>query len=214
MDNKKIIKCGIYGIINEVEKKVYIGKSKDIDSRWKEHRRDLSQGKHHNKPLQKSWNSHGEDAFKWKVIELVPENIYGLVELEYIEKYHKKGKAYNVYGLKDELRYRLSQALMDEELYFEKVEIDHKSDDCISTKGKPLQFAVYGINVEEEVFIHIYSVDFDTTAEKEIDNNTRYLYCNKYNRHYYEIPYSMNEPMDIDAVIENTVKTIKRDVGC
>lgn len=212
MDNK-IIKCGIYGIVNTIDKKVYIGKSNNINNRWKAHKRDLSQGKHYNKPLQESWNKHGDDAFIWKVIELVPENIYSLTELEYIQKYHKIDKAYNVFGLKDVLRLKLSQALMDE-LYFERVEVDYKTSDCNSTKGKPLQFAVYGRVDEEEVFIHIYSTDFDFTVEKKIDNNTRYLYCNEYNRHYYEISYSLNESMDIDAVISNVVEKIKRDVGC
>ncbi len=43
---------GIYKIVNSITKKVYIGRSGDIEARWKEHKKDLKKKKHYNKELQ------------------------------------------------------------------------------------------------------------------------------------------------------------------
>jgi GIY-YIG catalytic domain. len=203
-----IKKSGIYGIANVEEKKVYIGKSTDIDRRWKEHQNKLSKGTHHNKALQESYDIYGADAFQYKIIELVPESQYSFVELEYIDKYAKKNKAYNVYGDKDELRFRLAKTLSDD-LNFQEVRVDEAMSECLSDKGNPLKIAVYGRYNDDEVYIHIYSKDFE-----QKDKDARFLYCNNsYDKHYFEIGVSNYEKADIDSVIENITVKVKSKVG-
>lgn len=65
--NKNIV--GIYKIENITNGKVYIGSSKNIENRWKQHKTLLRSGKHHSQHLQYSWNKYGEDSFSFEVIE-------------------------------------------------------------------------------------------------------------------------------------------------
>lgn len=61
--------CGVYKITNLVNGKIYVGSSKDIESRWKQHRDKLNKGTHDNPHLQRAWGKYGEDNFKFEVIE-------------------------------------------------------------------------------------------------------------------------------------------------
>jgi group I intron endonuclease len=47
----------------------YIGYSKNVKGRWKEHKRDLTLGKHHSQYLQRAWNKYGENLFEFNIIE-------------------------------------------------------------------------------------------------------------------------------------------------
>ncbi len=60
---------GIYKIINNKTKKIYIGKSNNIPNRWLTHKSDLRLGIHHNANLQKDYGLYGLDTFKFGVIE-------------------------------------------------------------------------------------------------------------------------------------------------
>lgn len=64
--NKKI---GIYKIVNIKTGKFYLGSSKDIDQRWKIHKKELRSRKHHSAHLQYSWNKHGANAFILEILE-------------------------------------------------------------------------------------------------------------------------------------------------
>ena len=64
---------GIYQITNTVNGKRYIGSAVDLGQRWAIHRFDLRHGKHGNQILQRSYNKHGEAAFEFEPIELVPD---------------------------------------------------------------------------------------------------------------------------------------------
>jgi hypothetical protein len=50
---------------------VYIGKSRDIASRWLAHRSALDRGLHVNEDLQGDWEVYGERAFEFTVLEVV-----------------------------------------------------------------------------------------------------------------------------------------------
>jgi group I intron endonuclease len=64
---------GIYTIKNTLNGRVYVGSSVDIERRWLLHRYHLRAGIHHSRILQRSWNKHGEDAFAFEVLLVVPE---------------------------------------------------------------------------------------------------------------------------------------------
>jgi len=76
------MKSGIYKITNLINKKFYIGSSKDIDFRWNHHKQWLN-GKYHDNPkLQNAWNKYGEDKFIFEIIEETGSNQETLFERE------------------------------------------------------------------------------------------------------------------------------------
>ena len=60
------IEGGIYGIINTVNGHIYIGSSRNIMSRWRQHRKHLNMQIHHSLYLQKAWNKYGSSSFALK----------------------------------------------------------------------------------------------------------------------------------------------------
>lgn len=63
---------GVYKIENIQNGKVYIGSSKDIERRWKEHIKMLEEGNHHSRKLQNDYNLTKDlIQFKFDVIEEV-----------------------------------------------------------------------------------------------------------------------------------------------
>jgi len=61
---------GIYKIINKINGHYYIGSSKNIISRWYDHRKFLKRGNHHSIILQRAWNKYGKSSFEMTIIEL------------------------------------------------------------------------------------------------------------------------------------------------
>ncbi len=60
----------IYKITNQINGKVYIGKThKNINKRWNEHIRDSKKESRKNRPLYKAINKYGEENFKIELIE-------------------------------------------------------------------------------------------------------------------------------------------------
>lgn len=69
-------RTGVYAIINTATGCMYIGSAKrNFQHRFVTHRNALNKGNHHSPRLQASWNSRGERAFEFAVIEdCPPEN--------------------------------------------------------------------------------------------------------------------------------------------
>lgn len=59
---------GIYKITNCVTDVCYIGSAQNLFRRWKEHQASLKRNKHHSIYLQRVYNKHGADQFKWEVL--------------------------------------------------------------------------------------------------------------------------------------------------
>lgn len=53
-----IMSIGIYYILNTISKRTYIGSSKHIEKRLKDHIQSLNKGTHHNIFLQRAWNKY------------------------------------------------------------------------------------------------------------------------------------------------------------
>lgn len=59
---------GVYLITCTVNSKKYIGCSKDIHTRMKDHRRMLARNNHINVKLQRAWNKYGAEAFVFSIL--------------------------------------------------------------------------------------------------------------------------------------------------
>ncbi|HST90304.1 MAG TPA: GIY-YIG nuclease family protein [Ktedonobacterales bacterium] len=64
---------GIYAIVNTLTRDRYIGSSHDMPSRFTQHKALLRRGKHHARRLQAAWDTYGEDAFVFVVLEALPD---------------------------------------------------------------------------------------------------------------------------------------------
>ena len=84
-------KC-VYKITNLINKKCYIGQSKNYKSRIKGHIYQLNKNKHDNPHLQYAWNKYGADNFKFELIDK-GEN-YNELEKHYIQKYNSDNANY------------------------------------------------------------------------------------------------------------------------
>lgn len=87
---------GVYSISNIQTAQVYVGSSKNIENRFKQHKNLLNNGLHHSAKLQKAWDEDGESAFIFRVLEEVEESP-NLIEIEqqFIDQY-KSWQDYNV----------------------------------------------------------------------------------------------------------------------
>lgn len=112
----------VYEIRNKKTNYRYIGCSKDYQSRWKEHLRDLRKNQHHCLHLQRAWNKYGENLFKFNLLsEHSTEHSMFLEEIETIQNTRRKyniapggigGNTRKNFSVeqKDELRKKLSEA--------------------------------------------------------------------------------------------------------
>ena len=91
--------CGIYVIKNVEDGKLYVGKSINIEKRWKEHVRSLIAGNHRNNYLQHVYNLLGLEIFEHKIIEECEKENLNERELFYVLKF--KSKVPNGYNLTD-----------------------------------------------------------------------------------------------------------------
>ena len=89
-------KSGIYSIINLQNRKMYIGSSRNIGMRWKEHLRNLQNNCHHSQKLQKDWNQYGEEEFEFRVEEHTNDcGVLEKLEEDYIESCGSCNEGYN-----------------------------------------------------------------------------------------------------------------------
>ena len=94
------MKSGIYMIKNNVDGKVYIGSSKNINKRKNRHFSELRHNKHNSIHLQKAFNKFGEESFSFNILRFTPpdEEIMQCGELEMIKVYDSlnQNKGYNL----------------------------------------------------------------------------------------------------------------------
>lgn len=82
------VTSGIYLITCLVTKDTYVGKSKNLNQRWCQHRKSLKDGCHENPHLQELYTQHGAKNFTMELLELVPN----IEELETKEVYWTEQK--------------------------------------------------------------------------------------------------------------------------
>jgi len=90
-------KCGIYCIENTVTGQKYIGKSIDIEARWKGHKDKFKNKKHANPYFQNSHDKYGAENFKYSIIELCEKEKLTGREIFYVKEFNTKHpNGYNV----------------------------------------------------------------------------------------------------------------------
>lgn len=89
--------CGIYKIKNNINNKIYIGQSKNIEQRWKHHLWESFNDKQvmYNYSIHKAFRKYGIDNFSFDIIEEVPEDKLFEREKYWIEFYNSYKEGYN-----------------------------------------------------------------------------------------------------------------------
>lgn len=62
---------GVYGIKISQKNKVFIGFATDLTARFNRHKAELNFKSHRNKELQALWNSLGESAFEFEILDVL-----------------------------------------------------------------------------------------------------------------------------------------------
>jgi group I intron endonuclease len=93
-----MIKSGIYMIQNIVNKKVYIGSSKNMAQRKWSHFKKLRKNRHENSYLQNSFNKYGEDKFIFSILRECEKELLGEEEKKFINQYDalNRERGYNI----------------------------------------------------------------------------------------------------------------------
>lgn len=110
---------GVYAIEHLGMRRRYVGSAMNIQARWTRHKRELRNGDHGNRPLQRAWRKYGEIAFRLIVLadlrHVVKEELaFALVEEETAQiakcrnPYNRRGAGYARAPLTDEARANLS----------------------------------------------------------------------------------------------------------
>lgn len=89
---------GIYGIVNKINGKTYVGQTGErFLRRYWHHQWKLRDNSHDNDYLQNAWNKYGEDNFEFIILEVVnDQNLLDELEIKYIAKYKDQEKSYNM----------------------------------------------------------------------------------------------------------------------
>ena len=75
----------VYKITNTVTNDFYIGSSKDVKRRWKEHKIPSRWKQYPNNPMYIDMNRYGVENFAFEVLEVVEESFLKKTEQEFIE---------------------------------------------------------------------------------------------------------------------------------
>ena len=88
---------GVYEFENQHDGMAYTGGSIDIERRQKDHIRALRRRVHHCIYFQRAWDKHGEDAFVFRVIEIIEDvDMLLAAEQKRMDKRRAQGKSYNM----------------------------------------------------------------------------------------------------------------------
>ena len=79
---------GIYLITNQINQKKYIGQSRNIENRWKDHRKSVNNSRMYHYPLYRAIRKYGIENFSFQVIEQCKIEDLNKREQYYIKKFN------------------------------------------------------------------------------------------------------------------------------
>lgn len=88
-------KTGIYIIKNEINGKIYVGSSINIERRYKLHKTLLNKNKHHSSKLQRAYNKYGKDKFFYEIIQYCNKEVLIKNEQYWINHFDSFNNGYN-----------------------------------------------------------------------------------------------------------------------
>jgi group I intron endonuclease len=115
-DLPEAFNTGIYEIRNTKNGRRYIGSAVNVSKRWRDHIRQLEDGRHHSRFMQRCWNKNGSDCFIFRVLLACEKNDLLMYEQRAIDtiqpQYNSAPKAGSQLGLKmsDEAKAKMAAA--------------------------------------------------------------------------------------------------------
>ena len=82
--------AGIYLIRHKPSGHLYVGQANDIKKRWREHKKQLNAGTHHNNGLQELWNGSSSEDFDFGIVILTPPGLSPLQLQRWLVKEERK----------------------------------------------------------------------------------------------------------------------------
>ena len=168
----KIGESGIYRIRNLTNNKFYIGSAVNLKKRKNQHFHYLRNNKHHNKPLQNSYNKYGESSFIFEIMCFCYKEDLIKNEQFYIDKYKPQ---YNICRIAGNT---LGRKPTEETIL--KMKITHSKRNCkhseetklkmsISAKGKVIS-EQQRIKISKTLSIPILQFDKEDNFIKEYNS--------------------------------------------
>lgn len=172
---------GIYKIENITNGKVYIGSSKQIEKRWQQHKRQLTQGNHHSVKLQRAWNKYGECNFTFSILEECDVDRILYLEQYYIDKYGSYFEGYNSKEKTKEMVTEEDYFRMRENSYYANYIYSFQEKICLGFTDKRTDFRIengrYKYDNERLWYIDIINFVLEYANDTEclyILNNNNY----------------------------------------
>jgi len=88
--------CGIYMLYSDIDSRIYIGSSNNLQRRIRKHFYELKINKHHNIHLQRFVNKYGLDNLKVKIINYCEVQNLMELEIKYINLYKTLTTGFNL----------------------------------------------------------------------------------------------------------------------
>lgn len=82
---------GIYVFESKISGFRYIGQSRNLEARRKEHLCSLARGSHHSRHFQRSYLAHGKESFEYSILEYCNNNELTLREQYWLDFYRPTG---------------------------------------------------------------------------------------------------------------------------
>ena len=89
----------VYKITNTITGDFYIGSSKDVKKRWREHKKPSTWKRFPNNPMYLDMQNYGVDKFVFEILEEAEEDKLKETEQQFIEKLKPTYNNYNAKGL-------------------------------------------------------------------------------------------------------------------
>lgn len=164
---------GIYKITNKVNKKFYIGSSKDLKDRWSDHRKELRHNYHGNPHLQSSWNKYGEESFIFEILEECESNdeILFQTEQKWLDetKCYDKKIGYNICEKAGRPPLRSSASLSEETIKKMSEKMSGENNPFFGKTHSEISLRKMRVPRGKNTSIPIQSIDIDTGETKEYE---------------------------------------------